>query len=42
MARREGAHTARGGAAVVLPDHLHAVIAMRDGSGDYPSLWQPA
>ena len=27
-------------AAVVLPDHLHAVIAMRDGGGDYPRLWQ--
>ena len=27
-------------AAVVLPDHLHAVIAMRDGVGDYSRLWQ--
>lgn len=27
-------------AAVVLPDHLHAVLAMRDGSGDYLRLWQ--
>lgn len=27
-------------AAVVLPDHLHAVITMRDASGDYPRLWQ--
>lgn len=27
-------------AAVMLPDHLHTVIAMRDGSGDYPRLWQ--
>ena len=27
-------------AAVVLPEHLHAVIAMRDATGDYPRLWQ--
>ena len=27
-------------AAVVLPDHLHAVIEMRDASDDYPRLWQ--
>ena len=27
-------------AAVVLPDHLHAVIRMRDGVGDYSRLWQ--
>jgi putative transposase len=27
-------------AAVVLPDHLHAVIAMRDGRDDYSRLWQ--
>jgi putative transposase len=27
-------------AAVVLPDHLHALIAMRDATGDYPRLWQ--
>jgi len=27
-------------AAVVLPDHLHAVVAMRDGADDYPRLWQ--
>ncbi len=27
-------------AAVVLPDHMHAVIAMRDGAGDYSRLWQ--
>lgn len=27
-------------AVVVLPDHLHAVITIRDGSGDYPRLWQ--
>ena len=26
-------------AAVMLPDDLHTVIAMRDGSGDYPRLW---
>jgi putative transposase len=26
-------------AVVVLPDHLHAVIRMRDG-GDYSRLWQ--
>ncbi|HEY5850465.1 MAG TPA: transposase [Lysobacter sp.] len=27
-------------AAVVLPDHLHAVIAMQDAKGDYSRLWQ--
>ena len=27
-------------AAVVLPDHLHAVIRMHDAAGDYPRLWQ--
>jgi putative transposase len=27
-------------AAVVLPDHLHAVIRMMDASADYPRLWQ--
>ncbi|HEX7768492.1 MAG TPA: transposase [Dokdonella sp.] len=27
-------------AAVVLPDHLHAVIRMDDASADYPRLWQ--
>lgn len=27
-------------AAVVLPDHLHALIKMRDGHDDYPRLWQ--
>ena len=27
-------------AAVVLPDHLHAVIAMDDGPGDYSALWR--
>lgn len=27
-------------AAVVLPEHLHAVIAMRDGADDYSRLWQ--
>ncbi|MFZ5656778.1 MAG: REP-associated tyrosine transposase [Pseudomonadota bacterium] len=27
-------------AAVVLPDHLHAVLRMRDGAGDYSRLWQ--
>jgi putative transposase len=27
-------------AAVVLPDHLHAVITMCDGAGDYSRLWQ--
>jgi len=27
-------------AAVVLPDHLHAVIRMRDGADDYSRLWQ--
>ena len=27
-------------AAVVLPDHLHAVIATRDTNGNYPRLWQ--
>ena len=27
-------------AAVVLPDHLHALIEMRDGDDDYPKLWQ--
>lgn len=27
-------------AAVVLPDYLHAVIAMRDGAGDYSRLWK--
>lgn len=27
-------------AVVILPDHLHAVIAMRDGVGDYPRVWQ--
>lgn len=26
-------------AVVVLPDHLHAVLRMRDGAGDYPALW---
>jgi putative transposase len=25
---------------VVLPEHLHAVLAMRDGVGDYSRLWQ--
>ena len=27
-------------AAVVLPEHLHAVIRMRDATGDYPRFWQ--
>src|SRR3546814_13523256 len=27
-------------AAVVLPDHLHAVVTMCDGPGDYSRLWQ--
>ena len=27
-------------AASVLPDHLHAVLAMKDGAGDYSRLWQ--
>jgi putative transposase len=27
-------------AAVVLPEHLHAVIRMQDGAGDYPGLWR--
>lgn len=27
-------------AAVVLPDHLHAVIRMTDDLADYPRLWQ--
>jgi len=27
-------------AAVVLPDHLHALITMCDGTDDYPRLWQ--
>ena len=27
-------------AAVVLPDHLHAVIRMANGTADYPRLWQ--
>ena len=27
-------------AAVVLPDHLHAVIRMEDETADYPRLWQ--
>ena len=27
-------------AAVVLPDHLHAVIRMDDGTADFPRLWQ--
>ena len=27
-------------AVVLLPDHLHAVIRMRDGAGDYPALWR--
>ena len=27
-------------AVVVLPEHLHAVIRMRDGAGDYPALWR--
>jgi putative transposase len=27
-------------AAIVLPEHLHAVIAMRDATADYPRLWQ--
>ena len=27
-------------AAVVLPDHLHAVITMGDGGDDYSRLWQ--
>ena len=27
-------------AAVVLPDHLHAVLSMRDARGDYSSLWR--
>jgi putative transposase len=27
-------------AAVVLPDHLHAVIRMDDDSANYPRLWQ--
>lgn len=27
-------------AVVILPEHLHAVIEMRDDSGDYSRLWQ--
>jgi putative transposase len=27
-------------AVVVLPDHLHGVITMRDGAGDYSGLWR--
>ena len=27
-------------AAVVLPDHLHAVIRMQDETADFPRLWQ--
>jgi len=27
-------------AAVVLPDHLHAVVEMHDGRDDYSRLWQ--
>jgi putative transposase len=27
-------------AVVVLPDHLHALVAMTDGDDDYPRLWQ--
>ncbi len=27
-------------AAVVMPDHLHAVIRMDDATGDFPRLWQ--
>lgn len=27
-------------AAVVLPEHLHAVVTMRDAAADYPRLWQ--
>lgn len=27
-------------AAVVLPDHLHAVIRMDDATADFPRLWQ--
>lgn len=27
-------------AAVVLPDHLHAVIRMEDQAADFPRLWQ--
>ncbi|MBY6204005.1 REP-associated tyrosine transposase [Halomonas denitrificans] len=27
-------------AVVVLPDHLHALIEMRDENDDYPKLWQ--
>jgi putative transposase len=27
-------------AAVVLPDHVHAVIRMDDANADYPRLWQ--
>lgn len=27
-------------AAVVLPDHLHAVIRMKDETADFPRLWQ--
>jgi len=27
-------------AAVVIPDHVHALIRMRDGYDDYPRLWQ--
>ena len=27
-------------AAVVLPDHLHAVIRMTDATANYPRLWQ--
>jgi putative transposase len=27
-------------AAVVMPDHVHAVVRMRDGAGDYSRLWQ--
>src|SRR5690554_2655578 len=34
------AHPHRVVAAVVLPEHLHAVIAMADGSADYSGLWR--
>ena len=27
-------------AAVVLPDHLHALVTMHDGRDDYPRMWQ--
>lgn len=40
MARRKARIPHEVVAAVVLPGHLHAVIAMRDGSEDYPRLWQ--